>query len=86
MYHRKEDSVALTKEQIELDIRAEQINQLTVELETSREALREAVSELVEVKVLLGDVLWGLADIELAKVKFEQKKGKAWHYLRGKTL
>ena len=74
-YHRKEDSVVLTKD--------EKIEQLTKELETSQEALRVAASDLVEAKVHLGDVLWAMADTELAKVKFEQKKGKAWRYLRG---
>ena len=82
-YRRKEDSVVLTKEQVELDIRAMQIKQLTAQLEASQAALRVATSDLVEAKVHLGDVLWAMADIELAKVKFEQKKGKAWRYLRG---
>ena len=64
----------------------EKIEQLTAELETSQAALQVAASDLVAAKVHLGDVLWGMADIELSKVKFEQKKGKAWRYLRGENI
>jgi len=80
----------MTNEQIELDIRAAQIEMLTterdrllVDLEFSQGALRAADSELVKAKVKLSDVLWGLSNINLAEVKFEQAKGKAWHFIRG---
>ena len=82
-YHRKEALVVLTKEQAELGTWKLQAKQLTAQLEASQAALRVAASDLVEAKVHLGDVLWAMADIELSKVKFEQKKGKAWRYLRG---
>ena len=84
MYHRKEGSVASTEEQTEFTWKL-QAKQLQAQLEASQETLRIAVSDLVEAKVHLGDVLWGMADIELSKVKFEQKKGKAWRYLRGEN-
>ena len=80
----------MTSEQIELDIRAAQIEMLTkerdrllVDLEFSQGALRVADSELVKAKVKLSDILWGLSGIQLAEVKFEKAKGKGWRFIRG---
>ena len=69
-----------TKEQIELDVRGEQIIQLTRELECSRVDLRVADSKVVKLRVLLSRMLWTLADIDLAQVKFANAKSQAWTY------
>jgi len=55
----------------------------TAEIDQLRIALREADSRAVKAKALLSALLWSLADIELAKVKFEKARGKAWRHIRG---
>jgi len=55
----------------------------TIEIAQLRTDLQEADSRAVKAKVLLSNLLWSLADIELSKVKFEQAKGKAWRHIRG---
>ena len=73
----------MTKDQIELDIREQQIIQLTQDWECSQADLRAANSELVKAKVHISNILWGLSNISLAEVKFEKAKGKAWMFIRG---